>query len=147
MKNKFNLRAVWTALLMISMFAQIAIPQQAGENNSNESNDASKTLSPYFLVKGDPSVDHLPLKGTNVEIAVSGVIADVRVVQTYQNEGTRPINATYVFPASTRAAVYGMRMKIGDEVIVAKIKEREKAKESQAREFNVEPQVFGDLRD
>jgi Ca-activated chloride channel family protein len=129
MKNKFNLRAVWTALLMISMFAQIAIPQQAGENNSNESNDASKTLSPYFLVKGDPSVDHLPLKGTNVEIAVSGVIADVRVVQTYQNEGTRPINATYVFPASTRAAVYGMRMKIGDEVIVAKIKEREKAKE------------------
>ena len=97
MKNKFNLRAVWTALLMISMFAQIAIPQQDDGNNSNENNDASKTLSPYFLVKGDPSVDHLPLKGTNVEIAVSGVIADVRVVQTYQNEGTRPINATYVF--------------------------------------------------
>ena len=128
MKNKLYLRAVWAALLMISMLTSIAIPQQA-EENSNESNDASKTLSPYFLVKGDPNVDHLPLKGTNVEIAVSGVIADVRVVQTYQNEGARPINATYVFPASTRAAVYGMRMKIGDEIIVAKIKEREKAKE------------------
>ncbi len=128
MKNKFNLRAVWTALLMIAMFAQIAIPQQPEATNS-ESSDASKTLSPYFLVKGDPNVDHLPLKGTNVDIAVSGVIADVRVVQNYQNEGSRPINATYVFPASTRAAVYGMRMKIGDEIIVAKIKEREKAKE------------------
>src|SRR5262245_12507841 len=66
---------------------------------------ADKTLSPYFFVKGDPAVDQLPLKGTQVEISVSGVIADVRVVQTYKNEGTRPIHATYVFPASTRAAV------------------------------------------
>ena len=87
-----------------------------------------KTLSPYFFVQGDPTIDQLPLKNTNVEVAVTGVIADVRVVQTYRNEGTRPINATYVFPASTRAAVYSMRMKIGDQVIVAKIKEREEAK-------------------
>ena len=89
---------------------------------------ADKTLSPYFFVQGDPTIDQLPLKNTNVEVAVTGVIADVRVVQTYRNEGTRPINATYVFPASTRAAVYSMRMKIGDQVIVAKIKEREAAK-------------------
>ena len=88
-----------------------------------------KTLSPYFFVKGDPNLDQLPLKDTKVEIAVSGVIADVKVSQTYRNEGSRPINATYVFPASTRAAVYGMRMRIGDEVIVAKIKEREAAKQ------------------
>ena len=64
-----------------------------------------------------------------MEIAVSGVIADVQVVQTYRNEGSRPINASYVFPASTRAAVYAMRMRIGDEIIVAKIKEREAAKQ------------------
>lgn len=88
-----------------------------------------KTLSPYFFVQGDPAVDRLPLKGTSVDIAVSGVIADVRVVQTYRNEGTRPINATYMFPASTRAAVYSMRMRIGNQVIVAKIREREKAKQ------------------
>ncbi len=88
-----------------------------------------KTLSPYFLVTGAPDIDRLPLKDTNVEISVSGVIADVRVTQTYRNEGRRPINASYIFPASTRAAVYSMRMKIGNEVIVAKIKEREKAKE------------------
>ncbi|HEX6279745.1 MAG TPA: VIT and VWA domain-containing protein [Pyrinomonadaceae bacterium] len=91
--------------------------------------DPDRSLSPYFFVKGDPSVDRLPLKDTSVEITVAGVIADVRVVQTYANEGKNPINATYVFPASTRAAVYGMRMRIGDEVIVARIKEREAAKE------------------
>src|SRR4029079_19341396 len=89
---------------------------------------ADKTLAPYFVVQGDPSVDHLPLKDTRVEISVSGVIADVNVRQIYRNEGARPINATYVFPASTRAAVYSMRMKIGDQIIYAKIKEREAAR-------------------
>jgi Ca-activated chloride channel family protein len=87
-----------------------------------------KTLSPYFFVQGDPTVDRLPLKDTRVQIDVSGVIADVTVLQTYRNEGKRPINARYVFPASTRAAVYSMRMRIGDQVVVAKIQEREKAK-------------------
>src|ERR1044071_7717336 len=88
-----------------------------------------KTLSPYFFVQGDPNLDHLPLKDTRVQIDVSGVIADVKVLQTYRNEGSRPINARYVFPASTRAAVYSMRMRIGDQVVVAKIKEREKAQQ------------------
>jgi len=93
-----------------------------------ERESADKTLSPYFFVDGDPRIDRLPLKDTSVAINVSGVIADVKVVQTYRNEGTRPINATYLFPASTRAAVYSMRMTIGDQVIYAKIKEREIAK-------------------
>ena len=91
--------------------------------------DPDKTLSPYFHVQGDPSIDSLPLKDTQVEVAISGVIADVRVRQTYLNEGSRAINATYVFPASTRAAVYGMQMRIRDEIITAKIKEREVAKQ------------------
>ncbi len=91
--------------------------------------DPDKTLSPFFHVQGDPGIDSLPLKDTQVEVAISGVIADVRVRQTYLNEGSRAINATYVFPASTRAAVYGMQMRIRDEIITAKIKEREIAKQ------------------
>jgi Ca-activated chloride channel family protein len=81
------------------------------------------------VVQGDPNVDQLPLKNTRVDITVAGVIADVKVRQIYRNEGSRPINASYVFPASTRAAVYAMRMQIGNEIIVAKIKEREQAKQ------------------
>jgi Ca-activated chloride channel homolog len=87
-----------------------------------------KTLSPYFVVEGaDPSVDRLPLKDTQVSANVSGVIAEVTVRQTYANEGQRPIHARYVFPASTRAAVHGMRMLIGDVAIVAKIAEKKQA--------------------
>lgn len=116
---KLNARALFLLLIAIAIMPSGAAAQTR----------ADRTLSPYFFVQGDPGVDRLPLKDTRVEIAVSGVIADVRVVQTYRNEGSRPINASYVFPASTRAALYAMRMQIGDRVIVAKIKEREKAKQ------------------
>ena len=122
-----NLRKIRVFLIAIA-FVCICGSAQAQETASDRTSE-TKTLSPYFFVKGDPNVDHLPLKDTRVEIAVSGVIADVKVVQTYRNEGARPINASYVFPASTRAAVYGMRMRIGDQVIVARIKEREAAKQ------------------
>src|SRR5215203_7534914 len=113
-------------------FIALAVAFTSGYAQSQE----DKTLAPYFVVKGDPSVDQLPLKDTQVEISVAGVIADVKVRQIYRNEGSRPINASYVFPASTRAAVYGMRMQIGNDIIVAKIKEREQAKKDfeQAKE-------------
>src|SRR5688572_17611314 len=93
---------------------------------------ADKTLSPYFFVDGgDPAIDRLPLKDTRVDVAIAGVIADVTVRQVYENHGTRPIHARYVFPASTRAAVYGMTMTVGDVRTVATIRERQQA----AREF------------
>ncbi|MHC5059351.1 MAG: VIT domain-containing protein, partial [Planctomycetota bacterium] len=107
-------------LFVITAFTSAA---SGYEETSNE-----LTLSPYFFIeKGDPSVDHFPLKDTRVFATISGVIADVRILQTYSNEGTRPINARYIFPASTRAAVHGMTMVIGEEVIRAKIKERQTA--------------------
>ena len=88
----------------------------------------NRTLSPYFLIdNGDPAVDRFPLKQTDVKVNISGVIADVSVKQTYANDGMRPISARYIFPASTRAAVHGMKMTIGNQVITAKIKEREVA--------------------
>lgn len=87
------------------------------------------TLSPYFFVKSDePGADRLPLKSTSASVNISGVIADVQVTQVYKNEGRKPIEAIYVFPASTRAAVYGMKMTIGERIIEAKIKKRDEAR-------------------
>ena len=56
------------------------------------------------------------------------MIADVIVTQVYKNEGKTPLEAIYIFPASTRAAVYGMKMTIGKRTIVAKIEERKEAR-------------------
>src|SRR5678815_5198665 len=60
-------------------------------------------------------------------VAITGVIADVTVRQVYENRGTRPLHARYVFPASTRAAVYGLTMVVGDVRTVARIRERKQA--------------------
>lgn len=99
------------------------------EDLNQISTSADKTLSPYFFIQSeDPSVDKLPLKSTSADVNISGVIADVKVTQVYKNEGKSPIEAIYVFPGSTRAAVYGMKMTIGERVIVAKIAEKEDAR-------------------
>jgi len=88
-----------------------------------------KTLSPYFFVKSDdPDLDPLPLQSTSAHVRISGVIADVAVTQVYKNEGKRPIEAIYIFPASTRAAVYAMKMTIGERTLMAKIAKREEAR-------------------
>ncbi|UCG41858.1 MAG: TonB family protein, partial [candidate division WOR-3 bacterium] len=71
-----------------------------------------------------------PLLSTTAEVDIAGVIADVKVVQLYKNEGKKPVEAIYVFPASTRAAVYGMKMTIGDRTIVADIQKREEARQN-----------------
>lgn len=90
---------------------------------------SDKTLSPYFFIESKyPDVDRMPLKSTSAEVNIAGVIADIKVTQIYKNEGTRTLEAIYVFPASTHAAVYGMKMTIGDRTIVANIEEREKAR-------------------
>ncbi|MFW2387115.1 MAG: VIT and vWA domain-containing protein [Polyangiales bacterium] len=115
---------------MICLLAWCAAPVRAADT------DATKGLSPYFFVDGDPEVDRLPLAKTEVQVSIAGVIADVTVTQTYKNEGSRAIHAEYVFPGSTRAAVHGMRLQIGERVIAAKIKERREAEQEfqQAKE-------------
>ncbi|MFO7963779.1 MAG: VIT domain-containing protein [Desulfobacterales bacterium] len=90
-----------------------------------------KTLSPYFWVKSDHSeLETLPLKSTKVQADISGVIADVAITQVYENTGQVPLEAVYVFPASTKAAVYGMKMRIGERTVHAKIAKRNEARKA-----------------
>jgi Ca-activated chloride channel family protein len=116
--------------IVVAAIGALLVPLVAAAQGDRVS--ADKTLSPYFFVEGgDSAIDRLPLKDTRVDVAITGVIADVTVRQVYENLGTRPIHARYVFPASTRAAVYGMTMTVGDVRTVARIRERKQA----AREF------------
>lgn len=116
-RSGFCLCCLLTGLLFLLDAAQVT----AGET-------IEKTLSPYFVIAGEnSSVEHFPLKDTRVSANIDGVIADVHIVQRYTNEGVQAINARYVFPASTRASVHGMKMTVGDRVVTARIRERETA--------------------
>ncbi len=90
-----------------------------------------KTLSPYFVVlSDDPEKDALPLKSTRADVKIAGKVADVTVTQVYKNQGKKTLEAIYVFPGSTRAAVHAMRMTVGERVIEAEIMERQKARQT-----------------
>ncbi len=114
-------------MLMFALMAQAAMARQAPRP---EIDRGDQTLSPYFLVSSpDAALDSLPLKSTSAHVNISGVIADVTVTQVYGNQGSKPLEAIYVFPASTRAAVHGMKMTIGERVVEAKIRKREEARQ------------------
>lgn len=118
----FTTRFLAVLAAAASVFWATAVHSQPGESDD-------RTLSPYFFVKSDdPEIDQLPLKSTSAAVDISGVIADVQVTQVYKNQGKRPLEAIYVFPASNRAAVYGLKMVIGERVINAQINKREEAR-------------------
>ncbi|KAF0204247.1 MAG: hypothetical protein FD170_565 [Bacteroidetes bacterium] len=91
---------------------------------------------PYFETPGDVVTENLPLQSTTATVSIAGVIAHVTVKQVYKNQGKKPIEAVYVFPGSTRAAVHAMSMKIGERNITAKIEERNKARTDYAQALN-----------
>jgi Ca-activated chloride channel family protein len=116
--TKLRLLAGACAALLATVASARAVPA-----------DDDRTLSPYFVVSGaEPGVDALPLKSTRVDASVSGVIAEVTVRQRYRNDGSTPLEARYVFPASTRAAVAGLRLRVGERVVDAEIREKRQAR-------------------
>lgn len=123
--KKYNGFLCFLGILLIFMM----FPTRSAHAEEGSAREGDQTGAPYFYVEtDDPFVDSFPLKKTSVTAKINGMIADIHVVQEYANEGTKPINACYVFPASTQVTVHGMQMQIGNQLVTARIKEKEEAK-------------------
>jgi Ca-activated chloride channel homolog len=123
----------WLGVLsiMFSSLVVLGLKPMTAEVNPKAAGQEDKTLSPYFVVlSDDPDTDALPLKSTRAEVKIAGKVADVTVTQVYRNQGKKTLEAIYVFPGSTRAAVHGMRMTVGDRVIEASVMERQQARQT-----------------
>jgi len=101
-------------LLTLLLLTPLALP--AAEN------------SPYFQIHGTKVTDSFPLKDSHAEVRITGPIAEVTLTQTYTNLGNELIDATYIFPTSTQAAVHGMTMTIGERTLTAEIHKKEVAR-------------------
>ena len=73
------------------------------------------------------SIGNFPLRHTDVDAAISGMISNVRVQQTYLNEFKETVEAIYVFPLPDNAAVNEFLMVIGERTIHGFIRERAEA--------------------
>ncbi|NND68836.1 MAG: hypothetical protein HKN19_14700, partial [Halioglobus sp.] len=67
-------------------------------------------------------------QGSDVQMAISGLVATVRVEQTFTNDTDAFVEALYVFPLPETAAVRYMEMQIGERRIVGKVREKAEAK-------------------
>jgi len=70
----------------------------------------------------------VPAQATEVEITVRGLVAETVVRQRFSNPDNGWLEGVYVFPLPQRAAVYALRVEIGERVIEGQIHEREQAK-------------------
>jgi len=121
--------------LWAGCFSGSASAREAGQQ------DAARMTEPgsgqmVAVPQGQTDPVSLPLQHTIVEAGITGVVASVRVEQVFGNPYEKPIEAIYVFPLPHNAAVYAMRLRIGERTIEGQIKPREEAQElyRQARE-------------
>jgi Ca-activated chloride channel family protein len=71
-----------------------------------------------------------PSLKTDIVADVQGDLATVTVTQTFVNPTSTPLNAKYLFPLHKDAAVFAMTMEVGAEIVQAKIREREEARQT-----------------
>ncbi|KAM4700272.1 protein mono-ADP-ribosyltransferase PARP4 isoform 2-T2 [Discoglossus pictus] len=69
----------------------------------------------------------IPLEGIHVKARIMDLLAQVVVFQTYKNNISYPIEAKYVFPLDSTAAVCGFEAFINGKHIVGEVKEKKQA--------------------
>ena len=108
------------SLLPFTLLFAAVVPAAAAE-------EEAPVRAGTFEARLDGKRVHLPLLENDVSVEVSGDIATVTVRQVFENPSDVPLNATYLFPLNKEAAVYGMNMEVGDEIITAVIQQKEEA--------------------
>ena len=106
-------------MLITSLLVQTAWASEPDEPGTGE-----------FLLRSDASAAWQPalLLNTEMDVQISGPIAEVRIRQTFSNPGGAYAEGQYVLPVSEQAAVHAMTLDIGERRIEGAIHEREQAR-------------------
>lgn len=81
-----------------------------------------------LLFKSGDTRFSVPVLDTDVAIDVTGIVARARVEQHFRNPSDDWQEGIYVFPLPENAAVDHMKMKIGERIVEADVKEKAAAK-------------------
>ncbi len=130
-KSSVRFVSVVILLLLVSVFLT--------EIESNYMNTVDEQYAPVtlnevesgcLLYKTDEKGKYIPSPAleTDVSFKVTGMILRADVKQTFHNASDSRVEGIYVFPLPENSAVDYMQMKIGDRVVIGKIKERKAAR-------------------
>ncbi|HEY8569394.1 marine proteobacterial sortase target protein, partial [Microbulbifer sp.] len=110
-------------------------PEQGVEFESVGLNDSG---SGDLLFQAEDKGRYVPAihLGTEADIKVRGLVAEVMIQQTFSNASEKWQEAVYVLPLPENAAVSGMEIVIGERRIVGEVRERQQARQiyKEARE-------------
>lgn len=123
-------RAGWPLRLLLALWGIWAACQPAvGQAQMPEVRMDEVTSGRLLYRSGTAGSYHeAPTVSTDVSMAVTAMVARVKVTQAFTNPGTQWLEGIYVFPLPEDAAVDHLRMQVGERIIEGEIKEREEAK-------------------
>ena len=117
-------RIAASSLFACACALAVALPASASASSSRPSRPTEGTLT----VRDGRQLVDVPLKHTDVRIRVAGFLADVEVEQTFVNPYAKKIDAVYLFPLPTGAAVGAMDIDVGARTIRGSIERRAEAR-------------------
>jgi len=85
--------------IITSLFLLIQIGLLYGASPSGK---GEESLSPYFLVQGDPGVESFPLLKTDADVNIAGITAEIELTQVNNYELKKTMVALYVFPLGVK---------------------------------------------
>jgi len=114
-------------LVLACAIGVCAVPRADDAARATEVGEARAVTEGRLRAQDGKKLVDVPLKHTDVAIDIAGYLADVRVTQTFQNPYEHKIDAVYLFPLPTNAAVNHMEIQVGARRIVGEIQRREDA--------------------
>ncbi|MEM9344866.1 MAG: VIT domain-containing protein, partial [Pseudomonadota bacterium] len=87
-------------------------------------------LAGRVLGQVDGTQVELPMLSSDYDVDIQGDVATVTLTQRFLNPHAAAMTAEYLFPLNQRAAVYGMTMEVGDEIVQAVIQKKAEAVET-----------------
>ena len=117
--------AITWLLLCISLFS-----------NATQASTENPETGMFLLRSDDGSWQPALLLNTDMQVQISGPVAEVQIRQSFSNPGGAFAEGRYVLPTSESAAIHAMTLEIGERRINGQIQEREQARKTyqQARD-------------
>ena len=123
--------AITWLLLCISLFS-----------NATQASTENPETGMFLLRSDDGSWQPALLLNTDMQVQISGPVAEVQIRQSFSNPGGAFAEGRYVLPTSESAAIHAMTLEIGERRINGQIQEREQARK---KDLDVQ-QNFLDVR-
>ncbi|MEX0605794.1 MAG: marine proteobacterial sortase target protein [Marinobacter sp.] len=115
--------SLWLAVLLF--FAIQPVVADASERGERREEGAGAF---HFIDQQTGGKQPATLLRTGYTVEVGGLIADTRLVQSFENSSQQWQEGVYVFPLPEQASVYSLKMTAGERVIIGKIQPRDEAR-------------------